>query len=63
MENMAAAELFTFHDITQANATLKLLLLSGLNIFKSPKLVNKLSPFIKLHEAFSQTCQIIDDFA
>jgi hypothetical protein len=36
MENMAAAELLTLSDIAQTDATLELLLLRGLNIFKSP---------------------------
>jgi hypothetical protein len=36
MENMAAAELLTLSDVAQTNATLEVLLLRGLNIFKSP---------------------------
>lgn len=63
MEHVAATKLLPFQDVTEADAALKLLRLRGLNVLECPELVNELAPFVKLHDAFAQTCQIVDHLA
>lgn len=63
MKHMATSKLLAFRNVTEADATLKLLGICWLNVFESFKLVNKLAPLVELHHAFAQTCQIVNKIA